>query len=654
MKLRSFILLLLLLSIAKPAEFMIVSDIKELPGDKTAETYPFKDVNGDPCAVIKLEVDIEGIQFKSMGFEKSDIRDGNYLIYMQGGSRNLTLIKEGFIAKTYPFPTALRPNLVYGMKIKGIYDEKKYEDIVINIQTDPKFASVFLDDQPVEKTDQIRTSVGKHEVKLEYEGYQTLLKTINVTKDSTYFDLKLEKTKLMSLMIKTDPVDAEVYIDNMYTGRTNKYDKVKTYFSSGKYPVQIVLPGYAVKDTIIEVPGSYPDSEKNKSYKWINYEFRLIVSDRDRDHYLLKNYAEKDSNAVLNIEVPEKTAVRMRDKLVEERKNIKTFPQVCPVKIQVPGAEEYRDILYIRPNETKTFKYFPDVPCGTVQIAVIPKDSDVLLKGNYKTADYESNGSKIFENIPEGIYGVRISKPGYYDEFDNVNVTEGALIREAYKLKERGSVHSPDMVLIQKNDKTDGFYINRFETTRGFYKAVTGKYPEGNDKHSDEMPAQVTWYDAVEFCNLLSEKEGLEKCYSGTGDDIECNFDNDGYRLQTTFEWEQTVSNRFMDKIDLYKDSLGNKPEVAKKIYPVGSKHPNRYGLYDMLTNALEWTWDCYRELDRDLKIVPGGKTDCTKRMVRGDDEIDGTAFMRAVIQSRGEPMNPKWKYGFRIARKAQ
>ena len=142
------------------------------------------------------------------------------------------------------------------------------------------------------------------------------------------------------------------------------------------------------------------------------------------------------------------------------------------------------------------------------------------------------------------------------------------------------------------------FSLSKYQVTQVLYFEVTQRSPSsfrGNKKPVEE----VSWNDAVWFCNLLSKHLGLKECYAidSKAEAVMLDSRADGYRLPTDAEWEyacragtRDVRHGNLDDIAWYKNNSEN------MTHDVGLKDPNGWGLYDMLGNVWEWCWDVYDE----------------------------------------------------------
>ena len=232
------------------------------------------------------------------------------------------------------------------------------------------------------------------------------------------------------------------------------------------------------------------------------------------------------------------------------------------------------------------------------------------------------------------------------------------------------------------------FYICEHELTVGEYqlfcKATGKKMPEPPNQewmesHTDtkkfypsaakswwgwdkQFPMHyVTWEDAIEYCNWLSEKEGLEKCYTKNSDfGWDTNLKKNGYRLPTEAEWEYAA--RGGNKSKNYRFSGSNNvADVGcidittgqKGPCKIKSKKPNELGIYDMCGNVWEWCSDYYSSnyYGKSPKKNPFFSVSQPYRVLRGGSWHYQEAYATVTSRDGPEPGFTNYNYGFRLAK---
>ena len=224
---------------------------------------------------------------------------------------------------------------------------------------------------------------------------------------------------------------------------------------------------------------------------------------------------------------------------------------------------------------------------------------------------------------------------------------------------------------------TRAFYLGATEVTQREYSTVMeGKNPS-QFRGNDSLPVEnLSWLEAVAFCNALSRKEGLAEFYRIDGANVAVrSWNGPGYRLPTEAEWEYACRAGtdtlywFGDKPNELKDhawigrgrdnrtSSGNSGDQT---HPVGAHgHDNSYGLFDMCGNVAEWCWDQwflgeYAHSHSPL-IDPIGESKPDQprpsRPLRGGSFRDGPSKLRSSAREPSHQDAGQRYAGFRIAR---
>ncbi|MCL1864829.1 MAG: formylglycine-generating enzyme family protein [Spirochaetes bacterium] len=237
---------------------------------------------------------------------------------------------------------------------------------------------------------------------------------------------------------------------------------------------------------------------------------------------------------------------------------------------------------------------------------------------------------------------------------------------------------------------TNGFYMSKFQVTQKLWKQVMWINP--SKFKGDNLPVEnVSWYDAIVFCNKLSIKEGFKPVYSiseninpdewgptpvdklKAWDDVVMINGANGYRLPTEAEWEYACRAGTASAFNWGTDNITADQANFNAYYPIGSSElynnsmPGKYkgktiqvgtfkpawGLYDMHGNVYEWCWDWYGAdyYSAGPSSDPNGPASGDFRIMRGGSWFSNGQYLRSAYRNYSAPSNKTGYIGFRVAR---
>lgn len=514
---------------------------------------------------------------------------------------------------------------------------------------------------------------GKHGIEIDNPHYQKENLKVETGRGETK-NLSVNLQKINGhISIVTSPIGGSVYIDGEKIGKS----PVKTEKNGGVYQIEVRHPGYEPITDKVEITNLEAKVERK---------YRLA----HKQAYLNVSFAPKGGVLLIN---------------GKQQKNFRKIPVKANVENTLTYSKEgyytKRTKLKFKPDDEKNISLKLQPEIGIVGIHSVPKASAFVnsqLLG----------GTPINVKLQAIPHKIEIRKVGYRTQSRTITPSAKSVQKFSVKLetelasrlrespKEFKNSIGVQLKLFQPNDKiilgaprhekgqraneflrtvrlTKPFYIGMFELTGEQFSQYAKK------KFTKKEPvSSVSWIEAAQFCNWLSQKEGLVPFYRlKDGVLIGATNNSDGYRLPTEAEWEwlarkakrksqvkftwggastiPPLSGNIADEkakgITTYY--VPNYTDGYSGVAPVGSYPAEASGLHDFTGNVSEWMHDVYSLVPPDeesVEINPLGPNTGNTHVVKGSNWRSGNITELRASYREGAKAGSD-DIGFRIAR---
>ena len=315
------------------------------------------------------------------------------------------------------------------------------------------------------------------------------------------------------------------------------------------------------------------------------------------------------------------------------------------------------------------------LPYASIQVTSNVPASQSKLIYNGKTIKTITGNGIILWVVP-GEYILSNEAWGFTTSSYHLTISNGQILSKNFQLNPTliPMVHIPSATFTMgcyneqsgcNNDEKpthsvtlSAYEIGKYEVTQKEWLTIMSSNPSGFT--GDNRPVErVSWNDAIEFCNRLSRSEGFQEAYSGSGSNITCDFNSNGYRLPTEAEWEYAARGGSSSTNTKYSGS-NTLESVAwyssnslTRTHAVGTKSPNQLGIYDMSGNVFEFCWDWYSSTyyNSANQTNPKGPVSGSNRIMRGGSWGSFGEYCRVANRSYNTPSNIQSDIGFRVVR---
>lgn len=588
------------------AQKMNVESFIVKTSDITARTQPRQDINGNDCALIKVQLAASGAEFVGNVVGNVSYNKSEYLVYMSKGSKRLSVKLEGYLPLEASFEDygikALEGKTTYVMTISGATVARQIEAPKIKtgwiiLESEPSGASVYINDEFVGNTplNNYKQSYGTYQYRLESPNYHPATGTIEL--NAGRFEQRIAlKPAFGSISVKSNVAGAKILLDGKPTGKNSP--ATLTEIPSGSHTITLQSDKYA------------PQQQN------------VVVEDgqaTDVSMSLDARFARITINSIDGAEIYSNGKLLGRGHYSEDM-----MEGYYDLEVRLNHHKSVTKQIQVIAGQSQDITLNPIPKYGSLDVTSTPHDAEVTIDGKpYGKTPLTVN------QLLEGEHHVALSLEGYAKETRDIKLDEKEsstinviLSKERTTVKSNVIAQAESVPKIQ-NVKTFTFKDIEIRMIRVEGGAFTmGATPEqSNDANSNERPTHrvtlSTYYiGEIEVTQELwqavmgsnpSRFIGLKRPVERVSwDDCQAfirrlNILTDNrFRLPTEAEWEfaarggnNSRGNRYagsntISEVAWYDDNSNS------ETHNVAQKNHNELGLYDMSGNVLEWCQDKY------------------------------------------------------------
>ena len=670
-----FTVLLVFFATLAYSQNMNVAGFRCLENDISARNANVTDINGELCALIRVNTPERGFEFTGCNIEKTEQKTGEIWLFVSPGVKFITIKHRDFGSIiNYPFSESIKSGYCYELKlttarIRQIVEEQIQNQYLI-IKSNTPDAKIYINGTFIGRTEASKAlSLGKeHTYRVEAPLYHSKEGSVRLTESQkTELTIDLEPA-FGYLNISTQPESgAEIEINGKLS--EGKTPLTSDKLPSGNYTIQAFKPMY--KSTPQEVQLREGETkEVTISLQPTFAKAQIRCNDNQTEIYIDGKFYSRgkyDGN------IDEGTHL-----LEFKKAGYRTLSKNINITVGQPLVE---NIAALEPI------------VGKLDISTNPISADVYIDGKHycQTPD-------IIQNLIIGQHTLTLKKEGYEELQATVEIAEGKISTHNFTMRKQekqllpeptpepceetftvkgvefkmvkveGGMFSMGATPEQADDAFDDeepvhsvtlsdYCIGETEVTQELWQAVMGSNPSYFKGNSQRPVENVSWDDCQEFIKKLNRLTGRS------------------FRLPTEAEWEYAArggkhgekhvykysGSNNIDEVAWYWQNSGDKylsgewngnriDENNCKPHPVKTKKANELGLYDMSGNVWEWCNDWYGDYQSSPQTNSKGPATGGYRVLRGGSWCYYGRCVRVSYRGSGDPDGRFSSNGLRLA----